>query len=499
MTRALVTLPPAAPRTVRPAAARAEFPSRRPLILGFLTLAVLAGGLFGWGALASISGAVIATGRVEVETRDQMVEHIDGGTVDQILVRDGDRVAAGDVLIRLDGALLRSEAAVLETEAADLAARRNRLEAEFRDADAIAWAAGLVALAEKDPSVREILDGQRRLFEARRSSRAGEVAQLRERIGQTGKQIAGLEAQADAVARQRGFIGRELEAQRTLFEKGLTKLRRLLELEREAARLDGQAGDIAARIAGARGRIAEIEIAILRIGARRVEEAEGQAREVQARENAVRERIAELRRRLAAMEVRAPVSGEIYEMRVFALGEVVRPGEPILNIMPEDAELMVMAQLEPIHVDQVHAGQEAVLRFSAFPARATPEFEGRVRRVSPATVQDERTGLSWYEVELEMGRAVEPEEELPIPAWVSSVQDAVMRWLRPRSDGSEAAGGAPADQEPRAPAMRIRHARDLALTPGMPVEVHVRTGERSPLSYLAKPLTDYFRRSLREE
>ena len=476
-----------------------EFSARRPLILGFFALLVLAIGLFGWGALASISGAVIAAGRVEVEIRDQVVEHIDGGTVREILVRDGDRVAAGDVLLRLDDALLRSEAAVLEARTAELVARRNRLEAEFRDADAIEWNPELVAHARTDRSVRDVLEGQGRLFEARRLSRAGQVSQLRERIGQTGKQIAGLEAQADAAARQRGFIGRELNAQRSLFEKGLTELHKLLALEREAAELDGQAGDIASRIAGARGRIAEIEIEVLQIGARHVEEAEGQAREVQAQENEVRERLAEVRRRLAGMEVRAPVSGEVYGMRVFAIGEVVRPGEPILNVVPTDAELMVIARLEPIHIDQVRAGQAVVLRFSALSARTTPEFEGRVRRVSAATVHDESTGLSWYEVELEMGRAVEPQEELPIVAWAMSVHDVVADWLPGNEDGAEEASGAAVDPKHGASAMHIGHVHDLSLTPGMPVEVLIRTVERSPLSYLAKPLTDYFSRSLREE
>ena len=191
-------------------------------MLGFLTLAALAAGLFGWGAATTIAGAVIATGQIDVETRDQVVEHIDGGTVDAILVRDGDRVAAGQTLVRLSGETLRSEAALLEAELAELVARRNRLEAEFRDAEVVTWDAALVSRANTDPSVAETLEGQARLFAARRGSRAGQVAQLRERIGQTNKQIAGLEAQADAVARQGGFIARELDAQRSLFEKGLT-------------------------------------------------------------------------------------------------------------------------------------------------------------------------------------------------------------------------------------------------------------------------------------
>ena len=469
------------------------FAARRPLLLGFVTLAVLGGGLFGWGALATISGAVIATGRVEVETRDQVVEHIDGGTVGAVLVRDGDRVEAGAVLVRLDATRLASEAAILEAELAELVARRNRLEAEFRDAGAIAWDAELAAMAHSDPAVREILDGQRRLFEARRSSRAGQAAQLAERIGQTRKQIAGLEAQAEAVKRQGGFIGRELGAMRSLFEQGLTELRRLMELEREAARLDGQGGDIAARIAGARGRIAEIEIQILRIGTERVEQAEAEAREAQARENQVRERLAGVRARLGRMEVRAPVAGEVFAMTVFASGEVVRPGEPILKIVPAQAGLVVRAQLEPIHVDQVWPGQEAALLFSAFPARTTPSYEGRVIRVSADAAHDERTGLEWYEVEVRMGAAIEAEAETGVGAWAAAAALTVAGWLPAWFGDPPGADGA--GEEAPAP----RHARDLALAPGMPVEVHLRTGERSPLSYLAKPLTDYFSRSLREE
>ena len=480
-----------------PGVAPTAFSARRAVVLGLLTLGVLGGGVFGWGAFASISGAVIAAGQVEVETRDQPVEHIDGGTVGAILVRDGDRVAAGDVLIRLDDAQLRSETVLLEAEAAVLAARRNRLEAEFYDTRTIGWDAGLKERAEGDGSVREILDGERRLFEARRSSREGQAAQLRERIGQMRKQIVGLQAQAEAVERQSGFIARELAAQRSLFEKGLTELPRLLALEREAAQLDGQAGDIAARIAGARGRIAEIEIQILQIGTLRVEEAEGQAREVQARENQVRERLASVRRKLGHMEVRAPVAGEVYGMGVNAIGEVVRPGEPILKIVPEDAGLVVVARLEPIHVDQVHAGQEAVLLFSAFPARVTPEYSGRIERVSADVTRDERTGYEWYEVEVAVGGPAETEEETEFRDWAARVAAEVADLLpegllRDRAAALAGNLGAPA-------VSGAELAPELALTPGMPVEVHVRTGERSPLSYLVKPLTDYFGRSMREE
>ena len=268
------------------------FSARRPVALGLLTLAALLVGALGWGAFASISGAVIAPGRVEVESRAQAVEHIDGGTVKAVLVRNGDRVAAGAVLIRLDDGELRTEEAVLAAEHAELVARRNRLEAEYRDADAIRWDAALARWAEADAGVQTILDGQLRLFEARRGALAGQVAQLRERIAQTQRQIASLEAQLGAVRRQAEFLARELAPFRELFAEGRVELQQLMERERAAARLDGEAGDIGARIAAARSRMAEIELQILQVRANRLAEAEGEVREAQARETQVRERLA---------------------------------------------------------------------------------------------------------------------------------------------------------------------------------------------------------------
>ena len=458
------------------------FSSRRPLRLGFMALAVLVAGSLGWGGLSSIAGAVIAFGQVEVETRDQVVEHIDGGTVAAIAVRDGDRVERGRLLVRLDA------------EHAELVARRNRLEAEFRDAGAIAWDRSLLSLAAADAKVRDILDGQRRLFDARRRSRSGQSAQLAERVKQTRQQIVGLEAQAGAIRRQLAHLAREIEAQRSLFERNLTTLQPLLSLEREAARLEGEAGEVAAGVAGARGRIAELELQILEVDTRRVEEAEGEAREARARENQVAERLGAVERRLEGMEIRAPVSGEVYGMRVFAPGEVVNPGEPILSIVPDGAGLVVLAQVDPIHVDQLYAGQEAVLRFSSFPARSTPEYEGRVARIAADAQHDPQTGFGWYEVELAMGSPIESSGALDLEYWLGSLGEWAGRWLHE--------GGA-ASAEMDAPGEGAREARrperELVLSPGMPVEVYVRTESRSPLDYLAKPLTDYFMRSLREE
>ena len=451
-----------------------RFSARRALLLGFGGVVVLVGGLLSWSVFASISGAVIASGRVEVENRNQVIEHIDGGTVSEILVRDGDRVAVDDVLLRFGDGKLRSEEALLEAQLAELLARRNRLEAEFQSAEGIVWGEALIAMAATSPRVQDILDGQQRLFIAREAARASEVAQIRERIGQARQEIGGLQAQVVSLEEQGALIDRELAAQRELFDKGLTRLDRMLAVERAAETLKGRMGALAASIARARGKIAEHEIQILQIDARRVEEAEEQARDVQAQENQVLERLTSLRESLGRMELRSPVAGEVFGLTVHAPQEVVRPGEPILHIVPDDAGLVVMAQLNPIDVDQVYPGQPAVLRFSAFPARETPEFEGYVVRISPDAVRDDVTGLSWYEVEFAVGGPMGDETlESGAPA------DAA-------GESTETLGGR-------------RLVGHLVLTPGMPVEAHVRTEERSVMSYLVKPVTDFFYRSLREE
>ena len=282
--------------------------------------------------------------------------------------------------------------------------------------------------------------------------------------------------------------------------QGLTELHRLLRLERDLEDLRGRAGDIAARTAAARGRIAELEIQILQIDVKRIEEGEGQSRDAQARENNVRERLSGVRERLGRLDVRAPLSGEVFGMRVFALGEVVRPGELILHIVPKDAKLVVLAQLQPIHVDQVSLGQEAVLRFSAFPARVTPMFMGRIARVSADAMQDPRSGATWYEVEVAIGAPIDPDEALPgtLTDWLSKI---IEKWRPPnwqRSASPEANQAGEAATKPKTESKLVR-TDELALAPGMPVEVHIRITDRSPLSYLAKPLTDYFSRSMREE
>ena len=222
-----------------------------------------------------------------------------------------------------------------------------------------------------------------------------------------------------------------------------------------------------------------------------------------------------MRARLHALTVRAPVAGEVFEMTVFGAGEVVRPGEPILKVVPAEAELVVRARLDPIHVDQIRAGQEAVLRFPGLSAHTTPEYGGQVVRVSADALKDSRTGMEWFEVDLALGAPIEAEGSAGVSNWLNALprraaaqlpEDA-RAWLGRRAPdwfgerrptpvtGKNDAGNTDVRDGPD----ELSPGRALALAPGMPVEVHVRSGDRTPLSYLVKPLTDYFSRALREE
>lgn len=457
---------------------------RRALALGCVSLAVLCAGLFGWGGLASLSGAVVASGRVKAESGEWTVEHIDGGTVSEILAEDGGRVAAGAALLRLDGALLRSEARILRSELFDLAARRNRLDAEFRDADTVSWDPEFAAMTAAHAEARAGADGHLRLFEARRAARAALGTQLRSRIRHTRQEIAGLDAQRGALARQRGLLAEEFEGQRQLFEKGVTRRPRVLALERALAEADVRRGAVDANIATARARIAEFEIELLQIDNRRLEEAESQLREVQAREAVVRERLAAVELRIGRLAVRAPVAGVVHGLAVSAVGEVLAPGETVAMVVPDDSGFVAEVRIEPVHIDQVRAGQDAILRFSAFSARTTPEYTGTVRHVSPDVLTD-AAGLPWYEAELAIGAPVAPDPNGGPAALLADARAALADWR----------GLSPPDP-PATPAVTVP---PLVLAPGMPVDVYLRTDERSPLGYLVKPLTDYFRPALREE
>ena len=316
--------------------AAAAFRVRTPLLAGALALAVLLGGFGTWAALTPISGAVIAPGRIEVEQNRQVVQHPDGGVVAGIAVNEGDRVRAGDVLLRLDATELRSRLAITDNQLAELMARRARLEAERDGEDRLRPDPLLDELAAANPDTAALVRGQQALLAARAETIAARIDQLAKRRDQTADQIAGIAAQRAALARQRDLIARELADQQSLLDRGLAQASRVLGLQRESARLDGLMGELAAQKAQAEGRITEIGIEILGLRSGRREEAISTLRDLQFRELELREQRRALRAQMDRLEITAPVAGVVHDMRVFAPRSVIRAAEPLLYIIPQD-------------------------------------------------------------------------------------------------------------------------------------------------------------------
>lgn len=423
--------------------------ARRPLLLGWITLAVLLGGFGLWSVATTISGAVIAPGRVEVEQNRQIVQHPDGGVVERIFVAEGAEVAAGEVLLRLDGTLIASELAVAQGQLTEARVRRARLEAERDDLDRMTIPEALRAGALADPGTAEQIEGQERLFAARAETLRRTVEQLDRRKSQTAAQIAGIDAQAAALARQLALIRKELADQQSLLDRGLAQAARVLALQREEARLSGAVGELAAERAGAEGRIAEIDLEILRLSSARREEASAQLRDIGATELQLVQQVRVLSEQMARLEIRAPVAGTVLGLQFTTPRAVVRPADPVAYIIPQDRPLIITAQVSPLHVDEVQVGQPVKLMFPAFSTRTTPELEGRILLVSADALTDPASQAPFYRAEI----ALDAEE--------------AARLGRP-------------------------------LLPGMPVEAFIQTGARTPLAYLVKPFTDYFAHAFRE-
>lgn len=424
--------------------------ARGHLIAGFVALLILVGGFGTWSVMANIAGAVIAMGQIEVDQNRQVVQHLDGGIVEAILVEEGQTVASGQVLMRLDAQDLVGELTIVDGQLFELLARIGRLRAERDGATEIRFDAELLQAAETRPDIAELVAGQSNLFAARAESVAREIDQLNRRSEQIQAQVDGIDAQSAALEIQLDLIGQELADQQSLLERGLAQASRVLQLQREEARLKGQIGELLANRAEALGRVTEIEIEIIKLETRRREEAITRMRDLQYNILEMRERRRLLSERLSRLEIRAPVSGIVYDLQVTTRRAVIQPAQPVLYLIPQDRPLVIMAQVDPIHVDQVFVGQDATLRFSAFDQRQTPELFGRVVQVSADAFTDERSGLRYYRAEVEL---LEGE---------------------------------------------IDKLAGHDVLPGMPVETFIRTEDRSPLAYLVKPLTDYFNRAFRE-
>lgn len=422
---------------------------RRPLTQGLAALFILLGGLGSWSVLAEISGAVMAYGAVTMVESRRAVQHPLGGVVLSQDVSEGGFVEQGEVLIRLEEEDLRANLAIIESQLFELLARRSRLEAE-RDGRRELTFDPLLEAAPQD--FREaLIQGQHALLEARRATEQTQLALLENREEQIAAQIAGAEVQLRSLQLQLDLLEQDLANQRTLLDRGLTAASELRALEREAARLSGQMGALAAEIGTDRERIIELNSERNRLDAQRHEDLIAQLHELQTRELQLREQQQSLVRHLSLNEIQAPISGQIYGLQIFGSGTVISPGEILFYIIPTGSAQLVEARVLPADIDALQLGQKVNLRFSTLNRGNTPEVEGEIRTISTDAFADERSGARYFRIEIELTKtALENLGE------------------------------------------------NTALISGMPVEVFVKTEARAPLSYLTRPLTDYFARTFND-
>jgi HlyD family type I secretion membrane fusion protein len=417
--------------------------------VGLLILFLFFGVLGGWAACVPLSSASIAPGVVGPDSNRKVIQHLEGGVVADILVRNGDAVEAGQALVRLAGT--QSSAAYEQFRARHRAASalEARLVAERDGLPKIAFPEWL--LAERDtPAVAEAINTQANVFSVRKQSLDGQIAILRQRVAQTREEIRGLRDQIAADERQLALAREEIKDLSTLVEKGLAQKPRLLAIQRREAELDGSRAQKVAAIARANQAIGESELRMNDLRTAQLNEAVTQLRDVQTELAEVGERLRAAEDVLRRVEITSPIKGTVTGLAVFTVGGVVGPGQKIMEIVPSDDRLVIDAQVSPQDVDVVHAGLEARVRFSAFSQRVSEFVKGRVVTVSADRIVDEKSGTPYYLARVEL-------LEDPTP---------------------HLAGG--------------------IVQSGMAAEVMIITGERTALSYLFRPLLYGANRAFRE-
>ena len=420
----------------------------RYLVIGFIGFCVMILGLGGMATMIDFAGAIVAQGRLVVDTSVKKVQHPNGGTVAEIHVVDGDRVQAGDILVRLDSTVTTANLAVITQGIDEIVVQRARLEAERDGAATIDFPPDILA-RRGEPEITKLIEIEAGQFESRRAARDGQKDQLRKKISELQEQLAGVAAQQDAVKREIAFTHSDLQSLTTLQLQGLVESSQVSAVERLAAQYDGELGQLIGSAGQVGAAIAETNLQILQIDTDLKSAVEHDLSDDESKLNELTEHAIAARDELRNREIRAPQSGTVYQLSVHTVGGVVGPGETIMMIVPTNDLLVVEARIDPGEVDRVHAGSEAGLRFASLGARTTPQFTGVVETVSPDVAVDERTGTSYFTARI----------KLPADALATLGK---------------------------------------SLFPGMPVEVFVTTGERTALSYLVKPLTDQIAHMFRE-
>ncbi len=423
---------------------------RRHLLASVVVALVLVGGLGGWAWTSEFAGAVIAQGQMVVDSNVKKVQHPTGGVVAELRVRDGDMVKLGDIVIKLDDTQTRANLQIVVKGLDEFAARKAREEAEIDGMDGVTFPNELMA-RQGDPEIDRILVGETRLFEIRRKTREWLRGQLNERISQSEEEIGGLIAQVASKDKQIEWIKKELEGVRELWAKQLVQFNRVTALEREQARLEGERGQLVASIAQSKGKIAETKIQILQIDQDMRTENGKDLADIRGKTAELVEKKVAAEDQLKRVDIRAPQDGMVHQLDVHTVGGVVSAGQQIMLIVPAADKLIVEAKVQPQDIDQVRVGQGAVMRFTNFNSRTTPELNGAVSVVSGDVTQDQRTGASYYTVRV----AVPPDQ--------------------------------------------IARLGEVKLVPGMPVEVFIQTNVRTVVSYFVRPFHDQIAKVFREK
>ena len=423
---------------------------RRNITAGIVISVCVVAGFGGWTATTELSGAVYAHGTIVVDGYAKRVQHQTGGIVMAVLVREGQLVQAGDVLIRLDGTKVRSSLAAVTNSINQFFARQARLEAERDGNQAIPVPAELKRRLAV-PDAVTALASETRLFQSRQEARSGQKAQLAEQQQQLREQITGYILQKEAKEKVIASAEDELKGLKKLLRKGLTSASRVNTLERAIYNLAGERGGLISSIAQARGKIAEIGRQIVQIDQDLRAEVSEELRDTVNQRAELLEQETSLSDELSRIEITAPISGRIHELAVNTVGGVISPAETLMEIVPENEQLTVEARVNPADIDQIFIGQDTYLRLTAFNRNTTPELTGKVLRVSADLETDDATQTSFYRVAVAV-----PESE------------------RTRLSGR-------------------------TLIPGMPADAFIRTADRSVASYLLKPVTDHMQRVFREE
>ena len=423
---------------------------RNTMLAGYASLLFLVGGFGAWAAMASINGAIIAGATIIAESYSKRVQHQTGGIVSKILVKDGDRVTEGQALIALDPTDAKAELAIVRNSLDELQVKKARLEAQRDGVSNLAVPASILAKKD-DPRIAEIMNGQLKLLQSTAESVQGKLRQLKQQVAQMNEQIGGIDSQMTSKKDQASLINQELAGLKKLEAKGLIPKSRILAMEREQSRLDGENGELRASKASAQSRIGEVELRSLQLQEDLRTEALTELRDTEAKIGELSQREISLSSRVVRTTINAPITGLIYQMSVHTEGGVISPGETLMLIVPEGDDLVLQAQVSPNDIDQVHAGQQARVRFPSFNSRTTPEIFGEVQQIAADVSRVDANTPPFYAVRLVLS------------------------------------------------AKELEKLGTNRLKPGMNAEAYIQTSAHSPMTYLLRPLVDQFRRALREE